>query len=101
MSKIQKATTDHARERVRERYMNRPLRQELSRAVQKGNFFAVKDESNSNNVIAYFSSDKFFLWKVVLGQNGCVVTVLPVRKSDLSLCIKKGILNPILWKEKK
>lgn len=100
-------TTNHANQRISERYLanNRTtILSDLRIAKKKGMFFVRPDLSSTNRVQVFFSSNGSFLWKVVVSKiDGTIITVLPVGGHDLRLAREKGVIydskrrNKVYW----
>lgn len=89
------ATTTHARQRIAERANtdSRRMRTDMREAIKQKNYVAIKDPTHEGRVIAYFSSNFSYLWKVVLSKEGSIITVLPPKSKDFEFAIQQGIIK--------
>jgi hypothetical protein len=88
--------SEHASARTKQRYKDNNsthLKIALRRAFANKNVIVLPNPVK-NRVTVYFSSDKHFLWKVIMSKSdGTIVTVLPVREGDVYYAISKGLLD--------
>ena len=60
----------------------------------KNKNFLVSKNAAPGRATVYFSSNRKFLWKVVLStETGAVITVLPLIWGDIEYAYEKGLLD--------